>query len=126
MAEIWSDEDMAKLEEFGMRYLNGQFPTWFYRVWLTVTTVPLHKTIARTAVRPIGIRPSLSRAIHKVVTRSTRPAFTKYFEPQQVVLSQAGAAKLVMGVRCPDTGTSYCFSSWREEMGRGTRWNGTG
>ena len=73
LAEIWSDEDMAKLEEFGMRYLNGQLPTWFYRVWLTVTTVPLHKTIARTAVRPIGIRPSLSRAIHKVVTRATRP-----------------------------------------------------
>ena len=99
LAEIWNQEDMAKLEEFGMRYLNGQLPTWWYRVWLTVTTVPLHKTIARTAVRPIGIRPSLSRAIHKVVTRSTRPAFTKYFEPQQVVLSQAGAAKLVMGVR---------------------------
>jgi hypothetical protein len=99
LAETWGKEDMAKLEEFGMRYLTGQLPTWWYRVWLTVATVPLYKTIARTAVRPIGIRPCLSRAIHKVVTKATRPAFTTYFEPQQVVLSQAGAAKLVMGIR---------------------------
>ena len=99
LSEIWGEDDMGKLEEFGMRYLNGQLPTWWYKVWLTTATVPLYKTIAMTAVRPIGIRPSLSRAIHKVVTRSTKATFTTYFEPQQVVLSQAGAAKLVMGVR---------------------------
>ena len=99
LAETWGEEDMSKFEEFGMRYLTGQLPRWWYRVWLTVATVPLFKTIHHTTVRPIGIRPCLSRAIHKVVTRASGGAFTSYFEPQQIVLSQAGAAKLVMGVR---------------------------
>ena len=90
---------MSKLEEFGMRYLAGQLPPWWYRIWMTVATVPLYKTTAKITVQPIGIRPCLSRAIHKVVTRSAKPTLTKYFEPQQVVLSQAGAAKLVLGVR---------------------------
>ena len=56
LAEVWSQEDMAKLEEFGMRYLNGQLPTWWYRVWLTVTTVPLHKTIAKNLLPPQSSR----------------------------------------------------------------------
>ena len=99
LAEVWGEEDMSKLEEFGMRYLAGQLPPWWYRIWMTVATVPLYKTTAKTTVRPIGIRPCLSRAIHKVVTKSAKPTLTKYFEPQQVVLSQAGAAKLVLGVR---------------------------
>ena len=99
LSEIWGEEEMGRLQDFGMRYLNGQLPTWWYKVWLTTATVPLYKTIVMTTIRPIGIRPCLSRAIHKVVTRATRETFTAYFEPQQVVLSQAGAAKLVMGIR---------------------------
>ena len=36
LAEVWGEEDMTKLEDFGMRYLAGKLPPWWYRVWLTV------------------------------------------------------------------------------------------
>ena len=41
LAQRMEDDEMELLEEFGMRYLNGELPTWFYPVWLTVQTVPL-------------------------------------------------------------------------------------
>ena len=47
LAEVWSDEEMARMEEFGMKYLNGLLPPWFYRVWGTGTNVPLFKTEQR-------------------------------------------------------------------------------
>ena len=48
-AEVWSNEEMARMEEFGlgMEYLNGLLPPWFYRVWGTVITIPLFKTEQR-------------------------------------------------------------------------------
>ena len=54
LAEIWNQEQMAKLEDFGMRYLVGELPMWWYKVWVTVATAPLYKTPARTSVRPVG------------------------------------------------------------------------
>ena len=99
MAEIWNQEQMSKLEDFGMRYLVGELPVWWYKVWITVATAPLYKTSARTSVRPVGVLPCLERQYRKLVTRFNKGALVNYFEPQQVVFSQAGAAKLVHSMR---------------------------
>ena len=99
LAEVWGEEQMQFLEHFGMKYLTGQLPPWWYKVWLSLTTVALFKTGAQKAVRPVGIEPCLARTLHKMVTRENRSALVKYFEPQQVVVSVAGAAKLINSVR---------------------------
>ena len=44
LGEDMEEEDMAILEEFGLAYLQGDLPKWFYPVWLTVQTVPIFKT----------------------------------------------------------------------------------
>ena len=90
---------MQFLEHFGMKYLTGQLLPWWYKVWLSLTTVALFKTGAQKAVRPVGIEPCLARTLHKMVTRENRSALVKYFEPQQVVVSVGGAAKLINSVR---------------------------
>ena len=99
LAEVWGEEHRQLLEHFGMRYLTGQLPPWWYKVWLSLTTVALFKTGDQKAVRPVGIEPCLARTLHKVVNRENRSALVKYFEPQQVVVSIAGGAKLINSVR---------------------------
>ena len=44
LSEVWGDEQMSLLEQFGLRYLTGQLPLWWYKVWLSLTTVALFKT----------------------------------------------------------------------------------
>ncbi len=90
---------MRTLKEFGIRYLNGDLPPWWYRVWLSLTSVALYKTIEQTSVRPLGIRPCLSRVFHRLADRQNRQAMRDYLEPQQVALSPGGAAKLVHQIR---------------------------
>ena len=46
------EEDMELLEEFGLSYLQGDLPRWFYPLWLTVQTVPIFKNSGKCAVRP--------------------------------------------------------------------------
>ena len=99
LAEVWEDQQMDYLEQFGLRYLSGQLPPWWYKVWLSLTTVALYKTPAQNSIRPIGIEPCLARSLHKMVNRVNRAALMKYFEPQQIVVSVAGGAKLVNSVR---------------------------
>jgi hypothetical protein len=41
LAETWEPAEMGLLEHFGMRYLTGMLPPWWYRVWLSLTSVPL-------------------------------------------------------------------------------------
>ena len=36
LSQRMEDQDMELLEEFGMKYLKGELPAWFYPVWLTV------------------------------------------------------------------------------------------
>ena len=43
LAQRMDDEEIGLLENFGMRYLKGELPAWFYPVWLTVQTVPFFK-----------------------------------------------------------------------------------
>ena len=99
LAEVWNPEQMSKLEDFGMRYLNGNLPMWWYKVWITVATAPLFKTSARDSIRPIGVMPCLERQFRKLVTKFNKGALVSYFEPQQVVFSEGGAAKLVHSIR---------------------------
>ena len=99
LAEVWREDQMNLLEQFGMRYLSGNLPPWWYKVWLSLTTVALYKTSEQKTVRPVGIEPCLARTLHKIVNRQNQQALVKYFEPQQVVVSVAGGAKLVNCVR---------------------------
>ena len=39
LAEVMDGGKMSFLEEFGLKYLGGQLPPWFYCVWLSVNTV---------------------------------------------------------------------------------------
>ena len=96
-AETGEDEEISQLEAFSLKYLNGEFPPWFYKVWNSVNTVPLYKPDG--SLRPVGIKPSLIRDLHKGVVRSNRGVLMEALEPQQLALSQAGGAKLVHSVR---------------------------
>ena len=99
LAELMEEEDMRLLEEFGMKYLGGQLPCWFYPVWLTVQTVPLYKTEERDTVRPVGVRNPLINTWNGEVVIQNKQELREYFEPQQICCTQAGAAVLVTSVR---------------------------
>ena len=92
---------MARLEEFSMLYLTGALPPWFYKVWGSVTTVPLFKTRERRSevLRPVGIMTPLIRSLHSYVIRQNRAVLTQFLEPQQLCLSLSGGHKLVNSVR---------------------------
>ena len=99
LAEVWGEEEMSLLESFSLRYLNAELEPWFYRVWESVMTVPLFKTEDKETLRPVGVKSSLIRTLHKRVVRDNRAAITSFLEPQQVALSKAGGFKLVHAVR---------------------------
>ena len=90
---------MQLLKDFSMLYLCASLPPWWYRVWGSVTTVPLFKTEARETVRPVGVRNPLICTLHSRVIRDNRATLTAVLEPQQLALSQAGDHKLVHQVR---------------------------
>ena len=90
---------MSLLEDWGMRYLQGELPPWFSKVWLSVETVPLYKTEEREGVRPIGMRNPLAKLLHMIVIKQNEAELIKFFEPQQIVMSKGGASKLVHSVR---------------------------
>ena len=94
-----SEEGMLRLQELGMKYVRGSLPAWFYVCWLSVQTVPLFKSVEQTSVRPLGLRNPLLKCWHKMVSRENRAVIRDFVEPQQVVLSQGGAALLVTSVR---------------------------
>ena len=99
LAEMMTEQQMEMLEEFGMKYLSGDLPAWFYEVWLSVMTVPLFKNEKLEAVRPIGIRNPLVRHFHKEVVSQNKSAFVDYLEPEQLAMSVAGGGKLVFSIR---------------------------
>ena len=82
-AETAEEEDMNMniLETFSLKYLNGEFPPWFSKVWNSVITVPLYKP--NGSLRHVGIKPSFIRELHKSVV-------TDFLEPQQLAIKQAG------------------------------------
>ena len=87
------------MEELGLDYVAGKLPPWFYRLWLSVQTVPLNKTADRQAIRPLGIRHPLARLFHKEVMLQSKSEVQEFLEPQQLGQSRAGGAKLVHSVR---------------------------
>ena len=42
-AENGEEEDFILLEAFSLKYVNGEFPPWFSKVWNSVSTVPLYR-----------------------------------------------------------------------------------
>ena len=50
LGDYMEEEDMVLLEEFGMSYLQGDLPKWFYPLWLSAQTVPIFKNSGRCAV----------------------------------------------------------------------------
>ena len=80
-------------------YLGSHLPPWWYKVWGSVTTVPLFKTVERETVRPVGVRNPLIRTLHSRVIRENRATLNAFLEPEQLALSQAGGHKLVHQVR---------------------------
>ena len=61
-------------------------------------TVPLFKNEEKQ-LRPLGVQNPLVRIWHREVVKFNKPEIVKFLEPQQMVLSTAGAAKLVNSVR---------------------------
>ena len=43
LADKMTGEQMLLLEAFGMKYVNGELPEWFYVVWMTVQVIALYK-----------------------------------------------------------------------------------
>ena len=83
-----SKEGMRWTEEFGMKYLCGNLPGWFYVCWLTVQCVPLFKNSLKTAIRPLGLRNPLVKQFHREVSQSNKETIKEFVEPQQLVLSE--------------------------------------
>ena len=99
LGEKMEEQQMHLLEQFGLKYLHGDLPEWFYVVWLSVQTVGLYKTSSKDTVRPIGIRNPLLKVFHREAIKANKEELLEYLEPQQLAMSQAGAAKLVHSVR---------------------------
>ena len=101
LGKLMGEEDMARLEEHGLNFLNGVYPAWFYRAEAAITTVPLYKSSQRqeTKLRPVGVAPSFLRTLERRAVRDNRPALQSYLEPQQLALSKAGGHRLVHMVR---------------------------
>ena len=65
LVEQMSPDQMLLLEAFGLKYLGGDLPTWFYSVWPSVQTVTPFKTCMRDTIRHIGIRNPLVKALQR-------------------------------------------------------------
>ena len=87
------------LEQFFLAYTAGELPPWFYRLWLSLATVPMYKTVQKDELRPLGIRHSLVRLCHAEVIGQSMPAIREYLEPLQLGMSKAGPAKLVNTIK---------------------------
>ena len=98
LAERMEDADMELLQSFIISYAAAELPLWFYSVWLSLQTVALFKTDRRDDVRPLGLRNSLVKVIHREVVRQSKAEIKEFLEPVQLGMSQAGAAKLVLSV----------------------------
>ena len=59
--------------------------------------MPLFK--GNGAVRPVGVEPSLVRAMHKEVNKVNKRVLAEFLQPQQFAMSIGCAEKLVNSVR---------------------------
>ena len=100
-AQHWEEGEEGELEQFALAYLNGKLPPWVYKVWGSVSSVPLFKTVEQvpSEIRPVGIKASLIRVLHRRVVQANKGALREYLEPCQVALMPGGAAVLSHTVR---------------------------
>ena len=100
-AQNWEEGEEGELEQFALAYLNGKLPPWIYKVWGSVSSVPLFKTVEQvpSEIRPVGIKASLIRVLHRRVVQANKGALREYLEPCQVALMPGGAAVLSHTVR---------------------------
>ena len=99
LAEVMEEEQASLLEDFGLLYLSGKLPPWYYKVGGSVTTVPVYKTKQRNTLRPVGVKNPLTRVLHRAAIIANREPLNAFLEPQQLCLSSGGAHKLVNSVR---------------------------
>ena len=100
-AQHWEEREEEVFEVFALSYLNGNLPPWWFRVWGSVTSVPLFKTAEQdpSVLRPVGIKSSLLRVLHRQVVQANTGALRDHLEPCQVALMPGGAGVLVHTVR---------------------------
>ena len=57
-AQHWEEGEEEELEQFALAYLNGKLPPWVFKVWGSVSSVPLYKTVEMdpSEIRPVGSR----------------------------------------------------------------------
>ena len=104
---------------FGLSYLNGLLPAWFYCVWGTVTTVPLLKTSQREAdkLRPVGVKNPLVRTFNRQAAKQNRQVLQRHLEQHQLALSPAGGTSWYTWCGCVWRRTQTgCVSSWMCRM----------
>ena len=77
---------MALLDSFGLRYVNGDLPPFFYKVWGSVATTGLFKNGDKDTIRPLGVKSSLLRDLHKGVATKTTGPLNDFLLPQQLAL----------------------------------------
>ena len=82
----------------GLAYCSGELPAWFYGVWNSLQTVAPYKDSSQEAVRPLGLKNSLTKLFNKEVMVQSKPELREFLEPVQVGLSVAGAALLTRSV----------------------------
>ena len=107
-----------------MAYLNGKLPPWVFKVWGSVSSVPLYKTVEMdpSEIRPVGIKASLIRTLHRRVVQANKGALREYLEPCQVALMPAGGAVLSHTVRMmlEQNPTFVCVAlptmQWHEQL----------
>ena len=90
LGEKMEDREIERLEAFILAYTAGSLQAWFYRLWLSLSTVQIYKTAEQRDVRPLGIRNSLVRVCHMEVMTQSMPAIREFLEPQQLGMSRAG------------------------------------
>ena len=58
----------------------------------------IYKSEERQAVRPLGLSQTFFKVVHKEVMSQNKTALRQFLEPQQLIMSPAGAPKIVLTV----------------------------
>ena len=98
LGERMEDEEIKMFEEFGLAYAKGELPSWFYLIWQSLQTVAPFKDENKEAVRPLGLKNSLTKVLNKEVMVQSKGEIREYLEPIQLGICKAGSALLTRAV----------------------------
>ena len=100
-AQNWDDQELARFEEFCLMYVNVELRPWVYCVANSASSVALFKSSARdpSLLRPLAIKASPVRMLHREVILANRASFREHLEPEQLALSPGCGSKIVHIVR---------------------------